>query len=165
MSKNPFKLRFCFCSTLMEKLQRLYPPKTCSFLSRSSWDCVIGLNLNWRAKLVGMVVSFCVCNTFSQQPEKRKLTYQCGITSRHVRYHIRYDHIRLSSIMVASSNGNIFRVTGLLCGEVKRAAGDFRRHPTHYDVIVLRWILATYAVLVVRYNARSNDIIDFLQGK
>ena len=68
-----------------------------------------------------------------------------------------------SSSMMTSSNGNIFRVTGLLCGEFtghrwhrgqlrgalmfclvcawindwvnNREAGDLRRHRAHYDVI------------------------------
>ena len=62
--------------------------------------------------------------------------------------------------MITSSNGDIFRVTGHLCGEFtgpqwrgalmlsliwawingwvnNRAAGDLRRHHAHYDVIVM----------------------------
>ena len=64
--------------------------------------------------------------------------------------------------MLTSSNGNIFRVTGPLCGEFtapgeiptqrpvtrsfdvffdlrlnKREAGEIRRHRGHYDVIVM----------------------------
>ena len=47
--------------------------------------------------------------------------------------------------MMTSSNGNIFRVTGHLCGEFTgprwiphiREAGDFRRYCTHYDVSVM----------------------------
>ena len=47
--------------------------------------------------------------------------------------------------MMTSSNGNIFRVTGHLCGEFTgpwwiphiREAGDFRRYCTHYDVTVM----------------------------
>ena len=35
---------------------------------------------------------------------------------------------------MSSSNGNIFRVTGHLCN---REAGDLRRCPAHYDVIVM----------------------------
>ena len=71
-----------------------------------------------------------------------------------------------SGSMMTSSNGNIFRVTGHLCGEFtgpqwihkgqwrrtlvfslicarindwvnNREAGDLRRHRTHYDVIVM----------------------------
>ena len=71
--------------------------------------------------------------------------------------------------MMTSSNGNIFGVTGLLCGEFtgprwiprtkasdaelwcffdlrwirglvnNREAGDLRRHQAHYDVIVIKW--------------------------
>ena len=70
--------------------------------------------------------------------------------------------------MVTSSNGNIFRVTGLLCGEFtghrwiphtkasdaelwyffylrvnswanNENAGDSRRYRAHYDVIVMKW--------------------------
>ena len=69
-------------------------------------------------------------------------------------------------IMMTSSNGNIFRVTGHLCGEFtghrpvtrrfdvffdlrlingwvnNREAGDLRRHRAHYDVIVMpRYII------------------------
>ena len=54
--------------------------------------------------------------------------------------------------MMTSSNGNIFRVTGHLCGTLmfslicacingrvnNRRAGDLRRHRTHYDVIIVR---------------------------
>ena len=63
-----------------------------------------------------------------------------------------------SIYMMTSSNGNIFRVTGHLCGEFtgpgalmlslrcvwindrvnNREAGDFRRYRAHYDVIVMR---------------------------
>ena len=56
--------------------------------------------------------------------------------------------------MITSSNGNIFRVTGPLCGGIhgsvvkspqkgqwrwvnNREAGDLRRHRAHYDVIVM----------------------------
>ena len=59
--------------------------------------------------------------------------------------------------MMMSSNGNIFRVTGHLCGEIQwrgalmfslicvwingwvnnREAGDLRRYRAHYDVIVM----------------------------
>ena len=40
---------------------------------------------------------------------------------------------------MTSSNGNIFRVTGPLCGEFanNREAGDLRRHLGHYDVNVM----------------------------
>ena len=49
---------------------------------------------------------------------------------------------------MTSSNGNIFRVTGPLCGEFtgpdwanNREAGELRRHRGHYDVIVMgEWI-------------------------
>ena len=61
--------------------------------------------------------------------------------------------------MMTSSNGNIFRVTGPLCGEFtgdrwipltkasdvvnNREAGDLRRHRTHYDVIAMKdyWLV------------------------
>ena len=74
--------------------------------------------------------------------------------------------------MMTSSNGNIFRVTGPLCGEVtgpgdsphkgqwrgalmfsficvwindwvnNREAGDLRRYSGHYDVIVMYWSMS-----------------------
>ena len=45
-------------------------------------------------------------------------------------------------VMMTSSNGDIFRVTGHLCGEFtgwvnNREASDLRRHCAHYDVIVM----------------------------
>ena len=36
--------------------------------------------------------------------------------------------------MMTSTNENIFRVTGSLCGEY---TGDLRRHGVHYDVTVM----------------------------
>ena len=60
--------------------------------------------------------------------------------------------------MKTSSNGNIFRVTGPLCGEFtghrpiprkgqwrwasrgNREAGDLRRHRAHYDVTVMMYM-------------------------
>ena len=51
-----------------------------------------------------------------------------------------------TSIMVTSSNGNIFRVTGPFWRGIHRSpvisphnreAGDLRRHRGHYDVIVM----------------------------
>ena len=60
--------------------------------------------------------------------------------------------------MMTSSDGNIFRVTGHLCGEFTgprwiphtkasdaelwcflSSAGDLRRYRTYYDVIVMDW--------------------------
>ena len=50
--------------------------------------------------------------------------------------------------MMASSNGNIFRVTGLLCVEFTGFGvslfcawinGDLRRHRVHYNVTVMLW--------------------------
>ena len=62
--------------------------------------------------------------------------------------------------MMTSSNGNIFRVTGHLCGEFtddrwiphtkainswvnNREAGDLRRYRAHYDVIVMYVVFGT----------------------
>ena len=75
--------------------------------------------------------------------------------------------VGVARVMITSSNGNIFRVTGPLCGEFtghqwiprtkasgvelscfficawingwvnNRKSGDLRRHRTHYDVIVM----------------------------
>ena len=62
-------------------------------------------------------------------------------------HHGRLPHYWSFVRMMTSSNGNIFRVTGHLCGEFcaringwvhNREAGDSRRHRTHYDVIVMR---------------------------
>ena len=76
----------------------------------------------------------------------------------------RLAHIHTTKFMMTSSNGHIFRVTGLFCGEFTgdphkgqwrgalmfslicawingwvntRGAGDFRRHRAHNDVIVM----------------------------
>ena len=49
------------------------------------------------------------------------------------------------SNMMTSSNGNIFRVTGHLCGEFtgNREAGDLRRYRAHYDVTVMNFLQVT----------------------
>ena len=81
--------------------------------------------------------------------------------------------------MMTSSNGNIFRVTGLLCGEVtgefpaqrpvtralmfsvicawinswvnNREAGDLRRHRTQYDVsVMLQYLVLIWPMVSVR---------------
>ena len=73
---------------------------------------------------------------------------------------------------MTSSNGNIFRVTGPLCGEFpsqrpvtrgfdvslicalingwvnNRAAGDLRRHRAHYDVAVMHYIISPVSLLI-----------------
>ena len=41
---------------------------------------------------------------------------------------------------MTSSNGNIFRITGLLCGKLwenNHETGDLRHHHTHYDFIAM----------------------------
>ena len=88
--------------------------------------------------------------------------------------------------MMTSSNGNIFRVTGPLCGEFigpvksphkdqwrgalfyslfcaringwvnNREAGDLRRHCTHYDVIIMQGILHCHLDPSARTSAKSN---------
>ena len=45
-----------------------------------------------------------------------------------------------SKIMMTSSNGNIFRITGHLCGLNNREAGDLRRYRAHYDVTVMFYL-------------------------
>ena len=58
-----------------------------------------------------------------------------GALFGHVLYSLDHDRFYF---MMTSSNGNIFRVTGPLCGELNnREAGDFRRHRGHYDVSVM----------------------------
>ena len=58
---------------------------------------------------------------------------------------------------MTSSNENIFRVTGPLCGEFtgynwvnNRDAGDLRRHGTHYDVIVMGRASFIHEILKIR---------------
>ena len=77
---------------------------------------------------------------------------------------------------MTSSNENIFRVTGHLCGEVpsqrpvtrsfdisfdlrlnKRKAGDLRRYRTHYDVIVVFYMkLLEECATVYTISQRNN---------
>ena len=46
----------------------------------------------------------------------------------------------ISVNMMTSSNGNIFRVTGHLCGEFTgHQAGDLRRYRDHHDVTVMKF--------------------------
>ena len=72
------------------------------------------------------------------------------------------------SPMVTSSNGNIFRVTGPLCGEFtgpgefpaqrpvnKREAWDLSRHRAHCDVIV---ILHANIMVMSKRKAPMGDI-------
>ena len=45
----------------------------------------------------------------------------------------------INHAMMTSSNGNIFRVIGPLCGWViNRETGDLKRHRAHYDAIVMQ---------------------------
>ena len=86
--------------------------------------------------------------------------------------------------MMTSSNGNIFRVTGHLCGKLtgdkdqwrgalmfslicawingwenNRAAGDLRRHRAHYDIIVTRYYDRHTAVLCITANVSPCNFI------
>ena len=80
--------------------------------------------------------------------------------------------------MMTSSNGNIYRVTGLLCGEFtgpgqwrgalmfslvctwindwvnNREAGDLRRHRGHYDVIVM----FTFMILILTHTQCRDEL-------
>ena len=85
-------------------------------------------------------------------------------------------------LMMTSSNGNIFRVTGPLCGEFtghrwiphtkasdaelwcfwsapwisgwvnNREAGDWRRHRAYYDVIVIYWIIMYELISMITFG-------------
>ena len=71
--------------------------------------------------------------------------------------------------MMTSSNGDIFRVAGHLCGEF---TGDLRRHRDHYDVNVMnfrilsRQVAQSYAStsticpILLRIFENSGSIID-----
>ena len=86
----------------------------------------------------------------------------------------------MALFMISSSNGNIFRVTGPLCGEFtgdrwipltkasdaelrcflwswinNREAGDLRRHRAHYDVTVMSCCFQP-----LRYNVEEQDAWD-----
>ena len=94
-----------------------------------------------------------------------------------------YLTMRRAENMMTSSNGNIFRVTGLLCGNHwwiphkgqwhgalmfslicawingwvnNREAGDLIRHHSHYDVTVMKsWKRASEVKLMVKYSSNS----------
>ena len=64
--------------------------------------------------------------------------------------------------MMTSSNGNIFHVTGRLCGEFTGAlicawmndwvnnleAGDLRRYRAHYDVTLMQWMQRPWTLAI-----------------
>ena len=61
--------------------------------------------------------------------------------------------------MMTSSNGNIFRVTGHLCGEFtgpgvfngwvnNGEAGDLRRYRSHYAVTVMKVFIEYHAIMM-----------------
>ena len=52
-------------------------------------------------------------------------------------------------IMMTSSNGSIFRVTGINVWANNREAGDFKHHRAHYSVIVMIYIQFCCAYLCV----------------
>ena len=64
------------------------------------------------------------------------------------------------SVAMTSSNGNIFRVTGPLCGWVNnREAGDFRCHRGHYDVTVMFANMMTNCNRILQVRPYENHII------
>ena len=64
------------------------------------------------------------------------------------------------SVAMTSSNGNIFRVTGPLCGWVNnREAGDFRCHRGHYDVTVMFANIMTNCNRILQVRPYENHII------
>ena len=134
----------------------------------------------WKFYLLSQSPYFAVLNTFSTvkpPPHSRTTSYDVRISCSHhisvllVQDEIDCGHLCLhchqsSHYMMTSSNGNIFLVTGPLCGEItgpgefptqrpvtrsfdvffcvwindwvnNREAGDLRRHRGHYDVIVM----------------------------
>ena len=61
---------------------------------------------------------------------------------------------------MTSSNGNIFCVTGPLCGSVNnREAGDFRCHCGHYDVTVMFANMMTNCNRILQVRPYENHII------
>ena len=81
--------------------------------------------------------------------------------------------VRTTSCMMTSSNGNIFRVTGHLCGGAlvfslicvwingwvnNREAGDLRRYGAHYDVTVM-----TQSGVFAHRVERSSPIVPMLR--
>ena len=99
---------------------------------------------------------------------------------------------RAPQLMMTSSNGNIFRVTGLLCGEFtgpgefpshkgqwrgalictrtnrwvnNHEAGDLRRHQAHYDVRVMCEVLSIQPSWVQHPRGKScRHITDVIMG-
>ena len=97
-------------------------------------------------------------NPFAHFGENITVVWDSHVASLHWLSHVNY-------FMMTSSNGNIFRVTGPLCGWISRTtvsdaevfficarmndwvnnreAGDLRRHRGHYDVSVMTWSAIT----------------------
>ena len=93
----------------------------------------------------------------------------------------------LRCIMMTSSNRNIFRVTGHLCGEFtdpwrgpmmfslicvwingwvnNREAGDLRRHRGHYDVIVMMMMNNVVSTLLLLNNTHMWLLSRWVIGK
>ena len=111
--------------------------------------------------------NFIICREIRMGIDRNLIKGAKSLNSMHIlrrlRYKLSYWLFVLS--MMTSSNGNIFRVTGHLCGEFpgefptqrpvtrsfnvyfdlringwvnNREAGDLRRHHAHYDVIVMK---------------------------
>ena len=103
------------------------------------------------------------CNTEEVQVQTNNQRNFMGWTVKDLFGHMCWKYPNWFTVPITSSNGNIFRVTGHLCGPVNsphkgqwrgalmfslicvwihgwvinREAGDLRRYRTHYDVIVM----------------------------
>ena len=126
-----------------------------------------------------------ICN--KSRIEWPSMVFVCRFTHQHMLHSLDmgmtlYDH------MMTSSNGNIFRVTGHLCGEFtghnsphkgqwhgalmfsficvwisgwvnSREAGDLIRHRAHYDVTVMNWYLPIFSVVRRVFHDRKMNTI------
>ena len=136
-------------------------PFNCHVLTEKTWISVYLHSFIWD------VISD-PCPNFNDGLSKAPLTFGHGwvFISHYFAWMLLPIHALIP--MMTSSNGNIFRVTGHLCGEFtypdeipaqrpvtrsfdvffdlrlnndwvnNREAGDLRRHPGHYDVIAMR---------------------------
>ena len=111
----------------------------------------------------------------------------CSISHYHAEWDCGSLLLNFFTLMMTSSNGNIFRVTGHLCVEFtgqwhgalvfslicvwingwisKREAGDLRRHRAHYDVIVIytrilnHWMIMPYTPAFLVYTLSRISVL------
>ena len=116
-------------------------------------------------------------------PHKRPVTQKMFPFDIVIRMIQVFDYLKLNTMMT-SSKGNLFRVTGHLCGEFtghhkgqwrralmfslicvwinvwvnNREAGDLRRYRTHYDVTVIRFCRLNESFQVAYFRAKKINV-------